>query len=158
MSSKPKYLEQWERVNRWYSRFRMINAGRMHDQSSENYQDDVYAFFLNCYHLKDWIKNDPSVGAAAGKVEAFVASSVELKLCGDICNSIKHLVLRVTKSGGAPRFGPRHFKLDLGSGPPAIAVSYEIQTATGPVDAFELATKCIRAWESFIESNITVSP
>jgi hypothetical protein len=158
MSNKPKYLEQWERVNRWYNRFKMINTGRPHDQPSENYQDDVYAFFLNCYHLKDWIRNDQSTGAAAGKVEKFVENSVELNLCRDICNSIKHLKLKCSKSGKDPRFGRRDNKLDLGGGAPTIAVNYEIQTTTGPIDAFELATKCIRAWESFFESNITVLP
>jgi len=158
MSDKPKCLEQWERVNRWYDRFKRINDGRPHDQPSENYQDDVYAFFLNCYHLKDWIKNDKGVGAAAGEVETFVASSEELKLCGDICNSIKHLTLRRTKSGKAPQFGRRDFKLELGGGPPTIAISYEVQTAEGSVDAFELATKCVSVWKSFIRSNITASP
>ena len=28
---------------------------------SSDYEDDVYAFFMHCYHLKDWIKNDASV-------------------------------------------------------------------------------------------------
>jgi hypothetical protein len=26
-----------------------------------DYQDDVWAFFQNCWHLKDWVKHDPLV-------------------------------------------------------------------------------------------------
>ena len=29
-------------------------AGADHDRESDAYQDEAYAFFLNCFHLKDW--------------------------------------------------------------------------------------------------------
>ncbi len=32
---------------------------------------------------------------------------------------------------------------------------YTIDTSVRPVDAFELATKCLQAWENFIRSNIS---
>ncbi len=150
-----KYREQYERMKRWYARFSVIDQGRLHDVTSDHYEDDVYAFFLNCYHLKDWIKNDPAVGVAAQQgVEGFINSSRSLKLCADICNAHKHLRLTSSRSGEHPGFGKKHVSLTLAVGsPPAISVKYEIDTATGPVDAFTLATDCVKDWESFIQAN-----
>lgn len=154
MSSSSKYLEQFDRVKRWYQRFVTIDEGRQHNLPSDNYQDEVYAFFVNCYHLKDWIKNDESVGATAAKVEDFIKNNKELNLCRDICHGIKHLKLTKPRSGQDPRFGQRKFNVRLGGPETTISVRYTIDTSSGPVDAFELATKCLKAWENFILSNI----
>ena len=154
MDSSSKYLEQFDRVKRWYQCLVLIDQGRRHNLPSNYYQDEVYAFFLNCYHLKDWIKNDESIGVTTEKVEEFINNNKELRLCADICNGIKHLRLTSTRSGQAPRFGARKFNLQLGGPETTISVKYSIDTSGGPVDAFELATKCLQAWENFIQSNI----
>lgn len=157
MDSSSKYLEEFNRVKRWYKRLVETNEGRQHKMPSDNYQDEVHAFFLNCYHLKDWIKNDESVGSAAkDKVEEFINNSKELSICADICNSIKHLKLTSTRSDQDPQFGQRKFHLHLGGPPTTISAKYTIDTSSGPVDAFELATECLQAWEKFIQSNINV--
>ena len=90
-------------MKRSYAKFAAIDQGRVHDKSSENYDDEVYAFFLNCYHLKDWIKNDGAAGVSAqNRVEAFINSSRPLKLCADICNAHKHLQLKSPRSNENP--------------------------------------------------------
>jgi len=142
-------------VKRWYQEFALTDQGRPHDRPSDFYQDQAYAFFQNCHHLKDWIKNDGSVGVAADKVEAFINSNDELKLCADICNGTKHLCLARPRSGQDHRFGQRKFKVQVGGPPTTISVKYTIGTSVRPVDAFELATKCLEAWENFIRSNIS---
>lgn len=154
MDSSSKYLEQFDRVKRWYQRFLTINEGRQHNLPSDNYQDEVYAFFLNCYHLKDWIKNDESIRVAEAEVEDFINNNNDLKLCGDICNNNKHLTLDSPRSGQDPRFGQRKFYVQVGGPETTISVRYTIDTSSGPVDAFELATRCLQAWENFIQSNI----
>ena len=48
-----EWHEQWKRVNRWYDRIKDVDEGRLHlEKDSEYYQDNIYAFFQNCYHLK----------------------------------------------------------------------------------------------------------
>jgi hypothetical protein len=150
-----KYEEQFERVKRWYERFKRIDEGTSHEKNTEYYHDEVYAFFLNCYHLKDWIKNDDTVPrTVTTTVESFVGQSTNLSICADICNSIKHLNLfRPPRSGKAPQWGRRHFKAVIGEGS-TMAVEYSIITASGAIDAFDLATKCVEEWEQFIKSNI----
>lgn len=82
------WREMWDRVRRWYGE--VITTSEVlpnHDV------DSAYAFFVFCYHLKDWIKNDPSVDAAARQdVEPYVESEPALSLAGDIANGAKHLL------------------------------------------------------------------
>lgn len=146
------YQEQFERLNRWYKRFKEINNGRIHDKSSEFYKDDVYAFFMNCYHLKDWIINDPATEADDKLVENYINKNRELLICADICNGLKHFRLKKERSKESPKLGGMKAKVHLGTEPTTIAVEYEINTSSGPIDAFDLATKCMKAWEDFIKS------
>lgn len=145
------YQEQFKRLGRWYERFKNINDGQIHDKNSDFYLDDVYAFFINCYQLKDWIKNDPSAASVVDRVEAYINNNPALSLCADICNGLKHLHLDSARSGERPKFGKKVAKLRIGSGPITIALKYEIKTNSGTTDAFDLATKCMKAWEIFTQ-------
>jgi hypothetical protein len=149
--TEPKYLEQWERVKRWYQRFGEISQGKLHDRPSDFYQDEVYAFFMNCYHLKDWIKNNPTNLSLSDKVENFISNTLEMALCADICNSMKHLRLSKPKRSEYLQFGNRHFEVGLGTQPTTVAVKYSIDTVSGAIDAYELATQCMKAWEGFFK-------
>ena len=150
MSTDSNYREQFDRVKRWYDRFSQISQGKPHDKPSDFYQDDVYAFFLNCYHLKDWIRHDPSAGALSSKVEAFINATPEMTICADICNGLKHLTVNKPRSTQGPKFGPPKYRVGIGSQPTTIAVEYAINTTSGPIDAFALATTCMKAWEAFL--------
>jgi len=151
MTFQLKYPEQLERVRRWYRRFSEISEGRLHDRPSDFYQDEVYAFFMNCYHLKDWIKNDPTRPSLAAKVESFITASRDMSMCADICNGNKHLVLSRPRYHESLQFGKRHFEVGVGTQPTTIAVKYTIETASGALDAYELATRCLSAWEDFLK-------
>jgi hypothetical protein len=152
-----KFEEQFERVKRWYERFEKIDQGKLHDANSDVYQDEVYAFFLNCYHLKDWIKHDDTIPAhARRKVEVFTKSRNCLRICRDICIAVKHLDMRSKPlSGRVPEWRGRKIHLVLGGRQPTLGVKYSLMTGKGLMDAFDLATNCIREWEQIIKANIT---
>ena len=145
-----KYSEQFARMKRYLERFGEIHAGRVHDRDSEHYLDDVYSFFLNCYHLKDWLIHDPAFPANAAEVEGFINSNVGLQVCADICNAHKHLLLKHPRSAENPKMGPKKFFVGLGSGPTTVRANYTIDTASGPREAYELAERCAELWRSFI--------
>ena len=153
MAKLRKYQEQFERLKRWYDRFEKIHQGRLHTLASDYYNDEIYAFFLNCYHLKDWIQNDDTVKLPKGKIEHFINQNECMRVCEDICNGIKHLK-RKSHSGRAPEFGARKFSLNLGGSKPIIKIKYSIITKTGTIDAFELASGCVQKWKEFIKKNI----
>jgi hypothetical protein len=148
------YLEQYDRMKRWYDKFGSLNQGRAHDLASDNYLDDIHAFFQNCYHLKDWIKHDSTVPSAVqNAVELHINSSRALGLCADICNSQKHLILQSPRSGQSPTFGEKQFNLALGGAGARISLKWEVNTTSGSIDAFQLATNCIADWDSFLATN-----
>ena len=151
-----KYLEQYERMQRSYDRFREIKPG-LADKISSDYEDAIHAFFMHCYHLKDWIKNDPSVKtqmlSISTDVERFISESGALSLCADLCNALKHLELKRSSSDERPTFGRKqyHNRLSLGSGR-SIRLEWLVQRNNKPpIDAFELATECIAEWDKFLQ-------
>jgi hypothetical protein len=153
------WAEQWSRVERWFSHFSETNSGRSHDQASDNYQDEVYAFFQNCYHLKDWLRNDPASSALVrADIESTISGSPNLSLCADLCNGSKHLTLtRNIRSSADTHVGSRHFEVGLSSGsgsdsPPSIAVKYEVQSGGSVYDAFTVAQSCMIEWGDYLKS------
>jgi hypothetical protein len=154
MAAPAGYQDQYDRMKRWYAIFAALDQGRLHDVTAENYVDEIYAFFMNCYHFKDWIKHDSAVGVSVQQsVEGHINLNRPLKLCADICNSLKHLTLTSQRSQEGPTFGKKEYGLTLGGGPPTINLKYQIDTATGPIDAFQLATECVDAWDTFLSAN-----
>ena len=82
-------IKQWERVNRALKRIENNRNRKM-----EEYEDDVWFFFQNCWHLKDWIKNDAAIDQQHQQsVEADVHDIKELVICADLANRSKHLKL-----------------------------------------------------------------
>jgi len=152
----PAYREQYDRMKRWYERFEAINQGHRHEVSSDYYLDEIYAFFENCYHLKDWIKNDSAVPVNDKKVvEGYIDGNRSLRLCADICNALKHLErTKRDRSHEDPEFGKTHFALNVGSGSlPIVSLKYEVDTNNGSEDAFNLATDCVNAWDGFLSTH-----
>ena len=154
MKSTPRYREQYNRMRRWYERFSAIDQGREHSVYSDNYLDEIYSFFQNCYHLKDWIIVDKAIPAdVKGSVETYINSNRSLRLCADICNSLKHLHITSNRSGESPAFSRKRFAVGLGAGvSTTISLKYAVDTNSGSKDAFRLATDCVTAWDTFLQS------
>ncbi|MBX9791037.1 MAG: hypothetical protein K2Y37_19125 [Pirellulales bacterium] len=152
------YEEQLDRVRRYHARFAAINSGFEATLPSEHYVDDIYAFFQNCYHLKDWLKKDPVFTARAGKskqdIEDVVTNTPCLAICADICNATKHLGLDITKnpprSGHEPKFTKREFHVSVGGPTQSLAIKATVEHNGANLDAFTLATDCLTAWEAFV--------
>ena len=142
----PCWREQYDRMKRWHARIE--NAA----VADAQHVDNVHAFFICCFHLKDWLKADPSIDAVVRKrAEDLVNANVFLKLCADLANGSKHMVL-----GGFVRVAPG---LVLASGPQVSTYSRKygdsfptLDTADGRVlfPAFLVAGKCVDVWDEFL--------
>jgi hypothetical protein len=54
-------VDQWERVQRWHERLVPIRAALPEDEPAKAYAlDDPWAFFMNCFHLSDWVGSSTS--------------------------------------------------------------------------------------------------
>ncbi len=148
--NESSYIEQYKRMMRYYERFKKINDGKVHNENSENSRDDVYSFFIHGYHLKDWIKNDPESGIDSSTVESFVHGDLNLKICGDISNGAKHLILDRPKIGEGAEMQGSHLSVYLGGQEPIIRVKYNIEADGRFYNAFDVATEAVNLWKEFL--------
>jgi hypothetical protein len=117
--------------------------------SSEDYDDAVYHFFQDAWHLKDWVKRDPAVSqAVSSRVESDLAVSADLAAAADVANGTKHFEFG---SGHAPRVRAQIFEREIAVGGPEgvrhthrISVDGQIYTAT------ELADRVIGEWDRLL--------
>lgn len=144
-----QYLEQLARVKRWYRRLEEIHIGREHNRESDYYQDVLYSFFQNCFHLKDWLIES---GVTNNKVvDKFISSEDDMKICRDLCNGSKHLVIKDPSIDPGIKVKNRAFSLSLSNESPRIKVVYWIEADGGVYHAFDVATRCLVLWEEFLE-------
>ena len=161
MTKRGTWLEQWERVQRSYTRIKQLTEGITPTKKGSpefNFKDEFCAFFIFCYHLKDWIDNDKTLSLPNKLADKFVYKSENecLQMCGDICNGIKHLELTDPK-----REPPAKFEKDarvsrrIEDGKyVSIKANLFISTDKGKHNAFDLATECVEKWKEFIDENI----
>jgi hypothetical protein len=155
------WQDQHERVGRWHKRLTAIRRGIRPDMSQAEALDDVYAFFMNCYHLRDWIIN--SGFRKKEDVDAFIAATPELQLCADICNGLKHFRLDPKRALSAPTWstasevtfsfppGVSSFIPGVADQPASISgPRWAFTTDGAAIGMFELADKCVGAWDRFL--------
>jgi len=113
--------------------------------------DDLLAFFVFCYHLRD---ARVRLGDPESQVDAFIKGNPALALCRDLATATKHL--EVSK----PYVTTQHLMtaaiqtvLVSGEPQPCEPVPGErwvVRTDSGDKDLFELADECIEAWRDYI--------
>lgn len=146
------WQEQYDRMRRYFDRFKEANDGAHMRVTADYAADDMHAFFQNCYHLKDWLKNDPSfTKKTKQQIEDYITATPCLSLCADICNGMKHLMLSNSRSGTEPQFTGRQFHIWEG-GPMHGQVSLKLNIEHDGMirDAFTVASECIAAWDAFL--------
>lgn len=92
------YLQQLARAHRFFDRYE--NARTRERSSLLDIEDYLWAFFQNCWHVKDWLRADPSVaGDRKTQVLAVAHRSPDLLVSADLANRSKHLSLRNPRVG-----------------------------------------------------------
>jgi hypothetical protein len=123
--------------------------------SQDEALDEVWAFFMNCFHLRDWIINSGWKSKAA--VDAFTAATPDVKLCGDICNGLKHFRVDPKRVWSASNsdwttasMATYSFPPGSGDRPESISSQWVFTTDGTVVDMFDLADRCVAAWDRFL--------
>jgi len=142
-----RWQEQYARMKRWHSR---ISDATTVDSRAV---DDVYAFFVCCYHLKDWIRNDDSVAKrVSDEVERAVSQSVPLCLSADITNGFKHLKrtkpVRISADATVKAVGTSLDSFDLDTS--LLGGIVVVVDGTNELDMRGVADGCVEAWDAFL--------
>jgi hypothetical protein len=143
-----KVIEQFNRVKRWYERFEEISKGKEHDRESDYYEDIVYAFFQNCFYLKDWIINSGVLNK--NTVNKFISLNKDMRICRDLCNGSKHLIINNPSIDKDISMNEHKYYILIGSGVPEKKFDYLIHSNGLVINAFDLATNCVLLWKIFL--------
>jgi len=140
---------QYDRLLRWHQRIAEYPVTKPSSPEADEYLDFVLAFFLNCFALKDWLRNANVVDG--NEVDKFVHSDPDLQICRDICNGSKHYKITTPSIDDSfsivrevvpdPHFGEFAYP-----GPRLVIYAGENQH-----DILELAKSCIDAWRNFLQ-------
>ncbi len=119
----------------------------------------LYAFFQNCWHLKDWIKNDASAPRTlADDIEDHCKRYPSLLLSADVANGTKHLTLNRPRLGAEvkPTIMLR-FTESFATGESTsqgVQYVYKVVDAAGnSYEALALARQAVSDWETLIKTN-----
>lgn len=82
------YKSQYNRVLRILNK---ISNPINYNGNQTEYEDDLLSFFQNCWHLKDWVMQEPGINRR--KLNKKIYKSTSLRICADLANKSKHLVL-----------------------------------------------------------------
>jgi hypothetical protein len=142
------YRDQLDRARRFLDRILASPQDNGDSPSEVEFQDNVWAFFQNCWHVKDWVESDPLASPAQkNAVLAEAHRSSLLKICKQMCNGTKHLEVRkgeaqhsYVETTGIP--GYRTFSMDC-----------LIDDGAGnSISSKDLGRQCIAEWERILSA------
>jgi hypothetical protein len=158
-----QYLEQLQRIKRWLRRLEDKHPVLLtHYDEMVEYEDILWAFFQNCWHLKDWIRNDISIPEAVrNSVEEEIKAFENIMICADIANATKHLTR--DKKKYKPQAGAdRSVEIDVSVAAYTVVDSvyhYRINVQGGESvtkkathEAINVARKSVGEWQSYLKS------
>jgi hypothetical protein len=121
------YRDQLDRARRFLDRMeRPVDSMDDDGMTDVDFQDMVWAFFQNCWHVKDWLDNDESVSRATrSHIVKLARASVTLKVCEQLCNGTKHTSVKSERSG-EPK---RRLQVTITSIPPSFPAALRLWTA-----------------------------
>ena len=138
------YRDQLDRVLRYLDRVHS-REGDPNQRFIVDYQDDVWSFFQNCWHLKDWIRHDPLIPEdMKARIKAAVEDSVTLAVANDMANGTKHLELHESRAGAS------YSHLSLATSGEVSTLECMIEVRGQMRTAREIAAECVWEWERIL--------
>lgn len=147
------WQEQYERMLRSHKRLTNIASGQLM-ASSDEARDALFHFFQDAYHVKDWIKNDPS--ASTSHVEEFINAAGPLRICADLCNGTKHFGIQRPRTGdSSTAFTAQSVTVrpaTVGSGRSADPHlhGWRVESEGQSYEAIELADSVVSEWRGWL--------
>ena len=143
-----RYIEQLKSTRRWYKKLELIYHDELESADVLEKKDIIFAFFQNCYHLKDWIKNDPSLEINKQIVEDFIKGNLCFTICGAVCVGSKHLEITDGRFKEYETIGTNYVLGD--NKKHTFSIIYDKKR----IDVKKIAAECMEKWEKFIKSEL----
>lgn len=150
MKDELPYKEQLNRIKRLKKDIERFSIAT--NENSEKAIDAFTSFFIQCYHLRDWLVQSYY---KRRDIDIFISKSISLSLCRDIANKQKHKEI--------DRYEPQNHLIEHNiSGLSTPITKYydpyrdenrfgiDVQEFGTLIDVIDLAEKCIEEWEKFL--------
>lgn len=147
------YQEQLDRIKRLEEDVEHFSISS--DDNFEKAIDAFTSFFIQCYHLRDWLAESRY---SRRDIDIFISESFSLSLCRDMANKQKHKTI--------DKYEPQNHliehKIDDNSNISTPIVRYydpfrkenrygiDVQEFGTLIDVIDLVKKCIDEWEKFL--------
>ena len=143
------FTEQFKRTERWHQQLKSIYERPPNDTGVYEALDNVYAFFQNCYHLKDWLKNDSFLKIPSSTIEDFVSQSQYLQICADVCHGSKHSRITTPRLDANTNVYPEEW---INENHDVLMRKFTVDSAGQKYDALDLAKNCVADWHIFLKA------
>ena len=147
---------QYDRVLRWHSRVTSLGSRDDATISPTTAFDYLYAFFQNCYHLRDWLENDGAISDR--RLQSFMTGNVELAVCRDIANGTKHFRIQSPSIDSTPAIVREYHPVGWPGKRPGTSESYAVilEDRRSKVellfDLQDLANRCVSSWRGLLQA------
>jgi hypothetical protein len=144
------YQEQLDRIKRLEEDIKRFSTAS--DDNFENAVDAFTSFFIQCYHLRDWLAESRY---SRRDIDIFISDSFSLSLCRDMANKQKHKNI--------DKYEPQNHLVEHKHGNiSAPIINYydpvrkenrfgvDVEEFGTLIDVLDLAEKCISEWERFL--------
>ncbi len=140
--TSPAWEQQYRRVLRYFDRVWKRQGSR------DDYEDAVWCFFMNCWHLKDWFKNDDGLRKnLRDQIVDDAHRSGDLKVCQALCNRQKHFA---PHSGDPEKDFGWHASFD----PCTRFLDWIVILDDGSaIEVLKLATRAVDEWKRILEEH-----
>jgi hypothetical protein len=142
---------QWRRVQRRLEDMRDVYA-ETPSAGTEAAFDSVLSFFEAIHHLRDHLSKDPASGVTFMDGRALIRSSLALKLCADLANASKHLILTKTPWSGDPSTAITRNDANVMLSSGTVAHRFYMESGGRTYDALQVAEDGVAAWTRFLSS------
>ncbi len=155
------YLVQYLRAWRLLQRLQRRTAPDLMTavQAMADYELDLYCFFVMCWHLRDWVKNDDTIPSSVrDAVTSAAFASPVLQVCHDVANGSKHYVLSRPK---LPAPGVKAGAVDLERREDGDESTWRFSIVLPDGTrrwAHELAREALGAWDGILNVNGLATP
>ena len=147
------YQEQMARVKRWLKRIEPKGPKRDYGPQMD-YADFLRAFFIEAWHLYDWIKHDDRYNIGSG-IRAKALEKYSLDICKSLANLAKHSELDLTRNIAVEQAG---IDVTVGVGSGWSQYGYRIRLPDNTQrDSLELAREIVADWEIVIRDHVEPS-
>lgn len=149
------WRSQYEAVERWYQRCEKCHVDNRYTSHADA-TDFILAFFVFCYHLRDYVIETGNISAC--EIDSLIDNNFAMRICRDVCLRAKHHT--ISNKGSVKRSVDIDWSLGREYDPwPSGKDGEKLFLIAGDkFDAMDIVNHCRKFWKDLVESGKLKEP